>query len=296
MDMPNWDHLRTFLAVIDRGSLSAAARDLGITQPTAGRHIGDLEAATGHSLFLRTASGLFPNEQAEALVPHARAMAYSAAAFARTASGMTGQVSGTVRISASEIVGVEILPQIIATLQARHPELTVELSATDAVEDLLKRQADVAIRMTEPRQDALVVKFIGVIQLGFHATKSYLETHGVPESLDDLGRHRLVGFDRQSAYLRAMADRFPAAASARFTFRADSNLAQFAAIRAGCGIGMCQINLARRHEDLVHVLTDFRLPLPTWVAMHEDMKSTPRCRVAFDALVAGLQTLAAPQE
>lgn len=289
MDMPSWDLLRTFLAVIDHGSLSAAARELGITQPTAGRHISELEAATGHSLFLRSSAGLLPNEQAEALIPHARAMAYSAAALARTASGMAGQISGSVRISASEIVGVELLPEIIADLQERHPKLEVELSATDQVEDLLKRQADIAVRMTDPKQDALLVKHVGMIELGFHATRSYLERHGTPEDVAALAGHRLVGFDRQMPYIRALADRFPDAATTRFTFRADSNLAQFAAIRAGCGIGLCQVNLARRHQDLVRVLPEFRLPLPTWVAMHEDMKSMPRCRVTFDALVRGLQ-------
>lgn len=292
MDMPNWDLLRTFLAVVDHGSLSAAARELGITQPTAGRHIAELEAATGQSLFLRSSAGLMPNEQAEALVPHARAMAYSAAALARTASGIAGAVSGTVRISASEIVGVEVLPAIIAELQERHPALEVELSATDQVEDLLKRQADVAVRMTEPKQDALLVRYVGTIELGFHATRAYLDRHGRPRDMEELGRHRLVGFDRQMPYIRALADRFPDAGTARFAFRADSNLAQFAAIRAGCGIGLCQVGLAKRNAELERVLPGFSLPLPTWVAMHEDMKSMPRCRAAFDALVNGLKAFA----
>lgn len=289
MDEPGWDHYRSFLAVIDHGSLSAAARELGLTQPTIGRHIALLEEALGHPLFSRSSSGLLPTEQAEALVPHARGMAHAAAALQRTASGMAGKVEGTVRISASEIVGVEVLPFLLAPLQVLHPGLEFELSARDEVEDLLRRQADIAVRMTEPKQEALLARFIGNIALRFHAHRDYLARYGMPKHMGDLKDHKLVGFDRQRAYLRAMMKRFPEAADAHFSFRADSNLAQFAAIRAGLGIGICQVELARRHPELVPVLPGFSMPLPTWVVMHEDLKTSPRCRAVFDALCDGLK-------
>lgn len=284
----NWDHYRTFLAVMEHGSLSAASRQLGLTQPTAGRHVGQLEESLGHRLFLRGAAGLMPTEQAFALMPHARAMAHAAAALERTASGMAGKVEGTVRVAASEIVGVEILPPILAELQERHPGLEIELSASDEVEDLLRREADVAVRMAEPSQDALLVRFLGDIQLGFHATKTYLDRHGRPQGMEDLRGHRTIGFDRQTAYIRAMAKRFPEVAEARFSFRTDSTLAQLRAIRAGCGIGLCQLELARQDPELERVIPAFALPLSTWIAMHEDLKTSPRCRAVFDALVIGL--------
>ncbi len=289
MGTPSWDLYRTFLAVIDHGTLSSAARELGLSQPTAGRHVAELEADLGHPLFLRSPSGLSPTEQALALLPHARSMAHAASALSRTASGRAGKVEGTVRVSASEMVGVEILPGILAPLQENHPGLEFELSASDAIEDLLQRQADIAVRMAEPRQDALLIRAVGTILLGFHASSAYLERHGRPLHFEDLARHRLVGFDRQTAYLRGMMQKFPEAGEAHFSFRADSNLAQFAAIRAGAGIGLCQIALARRHPELEPVLTGFTLPLPTWVAMHEDLRNSPRCRVTFDALVEGLK-------
>ena len=289
MPIEHWDYLRTFLSVLEHGSLSAAARELGLTQPTAGRHIALLEEQLGHTLFLRHSGGLLPTEQARAIEPQARAMAFAAAALSRTASGLAGRIEGSVRVSASEMVGVEILPDLFAGLQEQHPGLEIELSASDEVEDLMKRQADIAVRMAEPRQEALLVRHVGTILLGFHATRAYLDRHGTPQGLEDLRRHRLVGFDRQTAYIRAMTERFPEAAEVRFSFRADSNLAQFAAIRAGCGIGFCQYNLARRHPDLVPILPRIQLTLPTWVVMHEDLKSSPRCRTVFDALVKGLQ-------
>ena len=290
---PSWDLYRTFLAVLTEGSLSAAARDLGLTQPTVGRHVDALEQAVGFELFMRTPQGLRPTEAALALKPYAETMAASAAALRRAATGTLLEVSGTVRISASEVIGVEVLPPILAALQEEHPRLVIELSPSDAVEDLLRQQADIAVRMVEPAQDALVTQRIGDIPLGFHAHRRYLERHGTPAQIEDLAVHRLIGFDRQTAFIRAMMKRAPLLTSLNFTFRADSNLAQMAAMRAGIGIGICQIAIARRDPDLVHILPDIGFPLGTWVAMHETLKSTPRCRATFDALVAGLRTYVA---
>lgn len=285
----SWDHYRTFLAVLEEGSLSGAARALGLTQPTVGRHMDALEATSGTPLFLRTPRGLLPTETALQMKRHAETMAATAAALARMASAAPGEVKGTVRISASEVIGVEVLPPILAKLQESHPGLSVELSLSDAVEDLLRREADVAVRMTPPRQEALLSRHVGAIPLGFYAHRRYLARHGTPQSLVEMDGHRLIGFDRELAYVRALLRENPDLATLDFAFRTDSNLAQLAAIRAGLGIGMCQAGLARRDEDLVGLLAGaLDLSLETYVVMHEDLKTTPRCRVTFDALVKGL--------
>ncbi len=286
----NWDYYRTFLAVLREGSLSGAARDLGLTQPTVGRHIDALEQASGEALFLRTPKGLLPTPIALQMRGHAEAMAATAAALERAASGRIDRVSGTVRISASEVIGIEVLPPILAHLQEEHPDLAIELSLSDQVEDLLNQAADIAIRMVEPAQDALVCRRIGQIPLGFYAHRRYLDQHGTPLTLDALAKHRLIGFDRQLAYVRAALASRPDLAGIRFAFRSDSNLAQFAMLRAGGGIGICQAGIARRHPDLVALLPGAPdLSLETYVVMHENLKSAPRCRIAFDALVAGLR-------
>ncbi|RYC11949.1 LysR family transcriptional regulator [Ciceribacter ferrooxidans] len=285
----SWDHYRTFLAVLEEGSLSGAARVLGLTQPTVGRHLDALDAASGTPLFLRTPRGLLPTETALQMKRHAETMAATAAALSRMASAAPDEVKGTVRISASEVIGVEVLPPILAGLQENHPGLSVELSLSDAVEDLLRREADVAVRMTAPRQEVLLSRHVGAIPLGFYAHRRYLARHGTPQSLGDLAGHRLIGFDRELAYVRALLKEKPDLAALDFSFRTDSNLAQLAAIRAGLGIGMCQTGLARRDEDLVGLLAGaLDLSLETYVVMHEDLKTTPRCRVTFDALVKGL--------
>lgn len=286
---PSWDFYRSFLTVLRQGSLSAAARELGLTQPTVGRHIDALEEATGSELFTRSPNGLLPTDAALALQPYAETLAATAAALLRTASGQREKVAGTVRISASEVIGAEVLPPILAELQETYPDLEIELSASDAIEDLVNREADIAVRMAEPRQEALVVRRIGEIPLAFHAHLRYLERYGMPRTLADLAGHRLIGFDRQTAYVRMMARRHDIPGDLAFSFRADSGLVQLSAIRAGLGIGICQTGLALEDTDLVPVLPDmFRIPLGTWIAMHESLRTSPRCRVAFDALVKGL--------
>ncbi|KKZ86289.1 LysR family transcriptional regulator [Rhizobium phaseoli] len=287
---PSWDFYRSFLTVLQHGSLSAAARELGLTQPTIGRHVDALELAIGAELFTRSPNGLLPTDAALALKPYAETLAATTAALLRTASSQRERVAGTIRISASEVIAVEVLPAILGPLQDAHPELQIELSASDVIEDLVNREADIAVRMAEPQQDALVVRRIGDIPLGFHAHRRYLERYGIPQSVADLANHRLIGFDRQTAYVRLVMKRYPVPDGIQFAYRTDSNLAQLAAIRAGVGIGLCQIGLARENPDLVHLLADaFNIPLGTWVAMHESLKSSPRCRVTFDTLVNGLQ-------
>ncbi|RUL98312.1 LysR family transcriptional regulator [Rhizobium chutanense] len=287
---PNWDFYRSFLTVLQQGSLSAAARELGLTQPTIGRHVDALELAVGAELFIRSTNGLLPTDAALALKPYAETLAATAAALLRTASGQRERVAGTVRVSASEVIAVEVLPRILGPLLETHPELQIELSASDTIEDLVNREADIAVRMAEPHQDALIVRRIGDIPLGFHAHRRYLERHGIPKTIADLANHRLIGFDRQTAYVRMVMKRYPVPESIKFSYRTDSNLAQLSAIRAGVGIGICQTGLARENPDLVHILPDaFKIPLGTWVAMHESLKTSPRCRATFDALVRGLQ-------
>ena len=288
-----WALYRSFLGVLREGSLSGAARVLGMAQPTIGRHIVALEEALGLALFTRSPTGLLPTEAALALRPHAQAMESMAAALERTAAsfgdGVRGDVRGVVRVTASEVVGVQVLPPVIAALRQRHPGLAIELVLSNDVQDLLQREADIAVRMTRPSQEQLVARRVGVVELGLHATSAYLARHGAPASLDDLAGHSLIGYDRITPYVRAALKRWPQFGRERLAVRTDSDVAQLPLIRAGAGIGICQVAVARRHPELVRVLPEaFSMPLETWVTMHEDLRDSPRCRVVFDALVAAL--------
>jgi DNA-binding transcriptional LysR family regulator len=284
IDSIDWERQRAFLAVLRTGSLSGAARLLDIAQPTVRRRIAELEAATGAALFTRTPGGLQPTEAG-----HAEAMDHAAAAFARAAS-VSAEVAGRVRISASEIIAVEVLPPILAGLQRAHPGLMIDLSPTNRNEDVLRREADIAVRMVRPTQDALVAQRVGDVPLGLHARRDYLAQYGTPDSVAELAGHRIIGVEHDNAILRGMrAQGWPIDVE-RFGFRSDNDLAQLAAIRAGLGIGFCQIGLAARDRDLVRVLPDtVAVALDTWVVAHEDLRGVARIRATFDHLVAGLR-------
>jgi len=284
-----WELYRSFLGVLREGSLSGAARALGITQPTAGRHVAALEEALGVVLFTRSQTGLLPTEVALALRTHAEAMESIAASMERAATSQGEGVRGVVRVSASEVVGTEVLPPIITQLREAHPALKVELVSTNRVQDLLRREADIAVRMVRPRQEQLVARRIGNIELGFHAHRDYIARHGTPRNLDDLPAHTVIGYDQPPAFVRAAGKSIRNFTRDTFSLRADSDLAQLALIRAGAGIGVCQVGLAKRDPALVRLMPRaFSLKLDTWVTMHEDLRNSPRCRVAFDALVEGL--------
>lgn len=284
-----WELYRTFLGVLREGSLSGAARVLGIAQPTVGRHVAALEAALGLALFTRSQTGLLPTEAALALQPHAQAIESTALALERVAASYGDGVRGVVRVTASEVIGVEVLPAAVEALRRDYPDLKVELVLSNEVQDLLRHEADVAVRMTRPNQEQLVARRIGSIELGLHAHADYLARHGTPSNLDELGGHTLIGYDRFSPFVRASVKKWHQFGRDRLALRTDSDVAQLALIRAGAGIGICQAALARRSPGLVRLLPEaFSMPLETWVTMHEDLRDSPRCRVTFDALVEAL--------
>ncbi|MCU1778343.1 LysR family transcriptional regulator [Pseudomonas sp. 14P_5.3_Bac1] len=283
-----WELYRSFLGVLKEGSLSGAARQLGITQPTVGRHIAALEAALGVVLFTRSPTGLLPTAVAHTLRAHAETMERTAAALERAASSQGDEVRGVVRVSASEVVGVEVLPPIITALRRQHPHLRVELILTNRLIDLLQLEADIAVRMVRPSQEQLLARRVGLIEVGLHARDDYLHERGMPVQMQDLVGHSLIGFDQENAFIRSLAIKgFERSA---FAISSDSDLAQLALIRAGAGIGGCQVQLAKQNPRLQRVLPQaFAFKMDTWVTMHEDLRNSPRCRVTFDALVAGLQ-------
>jgi DNA-binding transcriptional LysR family regulator len=284
---PGWELYRSFLAVFREGSLSGAARSLALTQPTIGRHISALEAALGVALFTRSPSGLIAAPLALALVPHAEAMASSADALRRVASGEAAEERGAVRVTASEMIGSEVLPGQLAAFREQHPQIAVELLLSNRSEDMLRREADIAVRMVKPTQSALVSRKVGTLRLGLHAHPRYVKTHGAPSTLEELRQHPLIGFDK-AASVRGISLPSFAANRELFSFRCDSDIGQYAALRAGFGIGVCQCALGKR-DWLVPILPQtVQFALGVWVVMHKDLKSVRRVRLMFDHLATQL--------
>ena len=286
---PPWDALRTFGEVMREGALSAAARRLSLSQPTVGRHIDALEEALGLALFTRSPRGLEPTQGALDLAPHVEAMIAAAAALRRAASGEAGADRGVVRVTASEIIGCEVLPAILASFRAAHPGIALELALTNRNEDLARRDADIAVRMIRPTQSALIARRIGRSPIGLYAHRDYLARFGTPRSPADLAGHCLIGFDRDDRSFRAVGAALEPFTRENFGFRCDSDVAQLAALRAGVGIGGCQEAIARRASELAPVLPGaLRYALEIWLVMHKDSKATRRVRLAFDHLARGL--------
>jgi DNA-binding transcriptional LysR family regulator len=284
---PGWELYHSFLAVIRERSLSGAARALGLTQPTIGRHVDALEQALGVGLFTRSQSGLQATEGALALVPYAEAMASAARALQRAASGEAGEDRGTVRVTASEMIGTEVLPQCFAAFREAHPRVVIELVVSNRSDDLLRRDADIAVRMVRPTQSALLARKVGSVHLGLFASARYVKSHGTPQTLAELKAHPLVGFDRIPPAMRLDKLGMPIHREL-FAFRCDSDVAQYAALRAGFGLGVCQLALAKR-DKLVPVLAgSIGFELGVWVVMHKDLKSSRRVRLMYDHLVAHL--------
>lgn len=288
----SWDLLGSFLAVMRTGSLSGAARALGVAQPTVRRQIEQLEAVLGVVLFTRSQTGLVPTDTATRTLPYAESMAGVADALVRSASAAPGEERGTVRVTCSEIIGVEVLPAMLTELHRAHPRLQIELSPTNANEDLLRRDADVAVRMIQPTQSALVAKRVGTIALGLFASEAYLRAHPAPRTAAGLREHSLVGRDRDAMFFAALATAGIQAKRRDFALRTDSDPAQLAAIRSGFGIGVCQVALAARPPRLHRVLPKLGFGLPAWVVTHEDLRSSRRVALVFDHLVKSLSAYA----
>lgn len=282
----NWTLYHSFLAVMECGTLSGAARAVGATQPTIGRHVNELEKALGVSLFVRTQTGFVATDIAHELLPQARQMANMAASMLRSVNREGVGVQGTVRLSASEIVGVEILPKALAKLRQLFPALVIELVVSDTPHDLLHREADIALRMFRPTQTALVARLLAKLELGLFAHRDYLKQNGIPSSFAELSQHTLIGFDTWPDFIRAHAEAFPMGLErSLFQYRCDSSLAQLALLRSGVGVGVCQSAIVADDENIVPLLAgQLDLSLEMWLTMHEDLKRSRACKAVFDFL------------
>lgn len=285
----NWKLIPSFLAAHQHGSLLGAARALGISQPTVGRHVSALEAQLGTPLFERTGRGLVPTPAAARLADAARAMETGAQTLMRGAQQAQATLSGSVRLSASQPVACFLLPPLLARLRTELPGVQIELVVSNAVSDLLKREADIAIRMLRPTQGTLVARRIGQVGVSACAHRDYLARRGVPQRPADLLQHELVGNDKVQEIYHGFAALGHPVGPEQFALRTDDLIAYWAAVRAGLGIGFVASYLLRNDPDLVPVLPDLPIPsLPVWLVVHREIRSSRRMRAVLDFLAREL--------
>ncbi len=224
--------VRSFLAVLDHGSLLGAARQLNASQPTIGRHVTELENHLGIVLFDRTGRGLIPTESALRLAESARVMQIGADQLARSAMGAEQSNAGTVRISASQPIACFALPAVLAQMRLTLPQVQIELVASNSVSNLLKREADIAIRMVQPEQATLVARKIGKVAIRACAHQDYLRRRGVPRQPADLLAHDLIGSDRNDEILKGFTAMGVGVTRENFAFRTDDLIVVWQAVRA----------------------------------------------------------------
>ena len=288
-DRLDWSHLRSFLAAAETTSLSAAARKLGLTQPTLSRQVAALEDSLSLMLFERVGRGLQLTESGRELLAHVQDMGVAAGRFAMTAAAQRSDISGQVRITASDIFAATFVPQMIVEVRKRAPALEIDVIATDGISDLMRREADIAIRHVRPEQPDLVARLVNEATGRFYASSDYLNKRGRPTSRADLALHDWLSFgdaDRNLEYMAGMDIHIPREA---FKVGSENGLVVWEMARAGLGIcpmddtiGDCTAGMERILGD------DLKVNFPVWLVTHREVHTSPRIRLVFDILAEAI--------
>ena len=283
----DWTLVQSFLAALDQGSLLGAARVLNSSQPTIGRHIAELESQLGVVLFERGGRGLKPLAMALKLADTARSMQASALQLQRSVTSQNDAVEGTVRITASQTVACVMLPPLIGRMQQQLPGIQIELVSSNEVSNLLRREADIAVRMVQPDQNSLIAKRIGKMSIGTYAHRDYLKRAGTPKEPSELLSHALIGGDKNQDIIRGFAAMGYPVKREQFSFRSDDLMAHWHAVKSGVGIGFIADYVARTDPHVVALLPMLKIPaLPVWLAVHREIRTSKRIRAVYDFLAS----------
>ena len=293
----DWALVKSFLAVLDAGSLMGAARRIGGHQPTLSRHIAELEAQLGTPLFERTGRGVSPTPAALAIAESARQMQLGAEALARTLAGQRDQTIGTVRITTSMVAATYLLPPLLAELHRQEPGIQLELVANNQLTNLLRREADIAVRMVRPEQTSLVARKLGTLGIGAYAHESYLQRAGTPREPSELARHTLIGYATDDLIQRGFASMGLPLKRDSFSIRTDDQVAYGMLVARGAGIGFLAHYNTRHWPNVRRVLPQLAIPpLPCWLAVHREIRSNKVVRRVYDFLADAVPRALQPAE
>lgn len=285
----DWAALRDFLAAAECGSLSKAARRLGVSQPTLTRRMAALEESLKTELFRRSPRGLELTDVGEAILAPVRQMEQEAQVVELTVTGRDRALAGTVRLTATEGLAVEWLTPRLAEFREQHPRIDVEIIVRNTALNVLRREADIAVRLGRPRQVDLVARRVGELVLGLYASRAYLERAGRPQTPEDLADQRGVAFDEGEVHTGAGSWLERSLGGAQIVYRANTLGAQLAAIRAGFGIGGQACFIAQRDPNLVRVVPDTEVRLDIWLVTHPGLRRSARIRALYDFVAESLE-------
>lgn len=285
----DWNQVRAFLATAEEGSFSAAARALELTQPTLGRQVSGLESALGVTLFERTGPRLVLTPTGTELLEHVRVMAAAATRMSLVASGHAQAIEGCVRVTASDLYSAYILPEALVEIQKIAPRLEIEIVASNELQDLLQREADIAIRHVRPHQSALIAQLLREEKAHFYAATSYLDLHGRPRTSSELSDHAFIGFgavERSLDFLNKIGVHL---SSRNFAYRSYNGVAAWEMVRQGLGISVMSDEVAQRTPEVERLLVDVEpIVFPTWLVTHRELHTSRKIRLVYDALVESL--------
>ena len=285
----DWTHVHAFVLTARHGSLSKAARAGGISQPTLGRRIAALEVALGATLFDRRPTGLSPTPTGTALLEHAEAMDEAAHRFELVATGRSAAIGGTVRITASEVVATYVLPPILAALRLVEPEIDIELVAANGSGDLLRREADIAVRMYRPVQPDVIARHVADAPVAAYATPGYLARRGNPLEIDEVPGHELVGYDTDDQLVRGFREAGLELSREAFSARCDDQVAGWHLVLAGWDVGFMLRAVGDAEPRVVAMLGGRTVSvLPVWLTAHAELRTSARIRRVYDWLAEGL--------
>jgi len=286
----DWHILKSFALVGEHGSLSAAARVAGISQSTMSRHLSALERAVDARLVERKPSGIVLTSSGLAMFEHVRKMSDAASQLSYSMRSKQGAISGSVRITASEFVAAFVLPEILSSLRAAEPAIDFEVVASDATDNLLRRDADIAIRMYRPTQLDLITRKVGDVKLAVFASNAYIERCGRPSRIEDLFDHDVIGYDRNQAILEGFQSAGIKIDREFFAFRCDTQFVCWQMVLAGYGIGFFPTRTGAKTSNVTKI-TDLgdTGTLPIWLTAHAELKSSQRLRRVYDFLALHLE-------
>lgn len=285
----DWNRARAFLVTAEEGSLSAAARALGMTQPTLGRQVTALEDELGIALFDRAGRGLELTPSGIELVDHVRAMGEAASRVSLTASGQSQSIEGTICITASEVYSAHLLPPVVARLRQEAPGIEIEIVASNQVRDLKRREADIALRNTSPTQADLIARKLKDETARLYATPNYLATLGPLSGVADLSGADFIGFDRNDVLLKGLNSMGFSLSQSNFPVFCGSHLVQWELVKSGIGIGVMPSAIGDAEPLVQRVLPDLDpIVFPMWLIAHRELRTSRRVRLVFDMLAEAL--------
>ena len=285
MDRIDWNLARAFCATADAGSLSAAARKIGLTQPTLSRQIAALEDALGVSLFERVGKKLVLTDAGLGLLEHAQAMAAAADAMALVAAGKAQEVAGRVTVSASDAISVYLLPEIVARIRQQAPQITLVVIASNSISDLRRREADIAIRHVRPTEPELIGQLVYQSTAHFYAAASWVARNGAPSSVAELARTDLLGFEPAERFAEHLNNIGIPITPDGFRIVSENGVVIWELVRRGLGVGAMLREIAERTPDIIRLLPDLPgTPVPVWLVSHRELRTSRRVRLVFDIL------------